>query len=51
MLRIFANDAHDALAVDHLALVAHLFYRRTNFHNNLKISLKFCYISSRFQDP
>ncbi len=35
MLGIFANDAHDALAVDHLALIAHLFYRRTDFHLKL----------------
>jgi hypothetical protein len=33
MLRICANHAHHAFAVDHLALVAHLFYRRSNLHN------------------
>ena len=26
MLGIVANDAHDALAVDHLALITHLLY-------------------------
>jgi hypothetical protein len=25
MLRIFTNDAHDALSVDHLAFVTHFF--------------------------
>jgi hypothetical protein len=33
MLRIRADHAHHAFAVDHLALVAHLFYGRSNLHN------------------
>jgi hypothetical protein len=32
MFRIGADDAHHTLAVDHLALVAHLFDGRSHFH-------------------
>jgi len=32
MLRVIANNAYNALAVDNLAFIAHFFYRRTNFH-------------------
>src|ERR1700690_212861 len=32
MLRVGADDAHHALAVDHLAFITHLFDRRSNFH-------------------
>jgi hypothetical protein len=35
MLRIGADDPHHALAVDHFALVTHLFDGRSNFHFNL----------------
>jgi hypothetical protein len=35
MLRIRADHAHHTFAVNHLALVAHLFNRRSNFHKIL----------------
>jgi len=35
MLWVIADDAHDALAVDNLALLAHFFYWRPDFHNCL----------------
>ena len=35
MLRVLANDAHHAFAVDHLAFITHFFYRRPDFHNCL----------------
>src|SRR5580704_11586834 len=33
VFRIHADHAHHAFAVDDLAFVAHLFYRRPDFHN------------------
>jgi len=30
--RVRAQDAHDALAAHHLAVLANLFYRRSDFH-------------------
>lgn len=39
MLRIFADDAHDAPAVDHLAFIAHFLYRRTDFHSYYSLFL------------
>src|SRR4051812_27164198 len=30
--RVYADDTHRAVAADHLALVAHLFHRRSNLH-------------------
>src|SRR5712672_1592261 len=38
VLRIGANHAHHAAPVNHLALVANLFYRCPNFHNSLLLS-------------
>jgi len=35
MLRIVTNYAHDALPMNHLALIAHFFYRRSYFHLSL----------------
>src|SRR5712672_2545368 len=38
VLRIGANHAHHASAMNYLALVANLFYRCPNFHNSLLLS-------------
>ncbi len=32
MFRVLADNAHDSLAVNHLAFIAHLFNRRPDFH-------------------
>ena len=34
VFRVDADDPHHAFAVDHLALVANLLYRRSHFHNS-----------------
>ena len=47
MLGIVANDAHDALAVDHLAFITHLFYRRSHFHLKLPLIEDPCCRSGR----
>jgi len=40
MFRIDANHPHHTFAMDDLALVAHLFNRRTDLHlENLKLSI------------
>ena len=49
MLRILANNAHNAFAVNHLTFVAHLFYRRSYFHFVLPILLIAISYSSAFQ--
>src|SRR4030095_1075950 len=39
VFRIHTNHPYDTLAMDDLALVAHLFYRRTYFHHETSGSL------------
>ncbi len=47
MLRILANDAHDALAVNNLAFITHFLDRRPDFHLLPLASLKSVVVSKR----
>jgi hypothetical protein len=39
VLRVFADDAHHTVAVDHLALIANLLYGGPYFHNSFQFSV------------
>jgi hypothetical protein len=48
VLGVFADDANDAAAVDHFALVTNLLYGRADLHNTPKAAVSFSPIA---QEP
>ena len=51
MLGVDADHAHDTFAVDDLALITHLLYRRTHFHYTFLKSSNALLVTVSYSSP